>query len=227
MFVRDVVLSPIESVSPQDSVAHACRRLEETGLTHLPVVEEGRLVGVVSRHLLSPFCRTPQAEGRKVAHLMAPPPLSVGLHTLVEEAAALMLGQEYNFLGVVDQQGKLTGIVTRDALFVELCHFLGLDETNTRFTVILRDQPGELARLAEVVRRHGGNITHLVLHPAWRARENPRLVMRVTVKAPGELARALAQEGFPVVDAINFANGRRIGSVQGLSALPPLEEGSQ
>lgn len=46
--VREVVSSPVFSVSPQHSIEDAMRVMSEKHIRHLPVLEEGRMVGLVS-----------------------------------------------------------------------------------------------------------------------------------------------------------------------------------
>jgi CBS domain-containing protein len=46
---RDMMTADPDTVGPETSVREAARRIHETGHNRLPVVEDGRLVGVVTR----------------------------------------------------------------------------------------------------------------------------------------------------------------------------------
>jgi CBS domain-containing protein len=46
---RDMMTANPKTVAPEDSVQEAARRIHDTGHNRLPVVEDGRLVGVVTR----------------------------------------------------------------------------------------------------------------------------------------------------------------------------------
>ena len=46
---RDMMSADPETVDPDTSIQEAARRIHETGHNRLPVVEDGRLVGVVTR----------------------------------------------------------------------------------------------------------------------------------------------------------------------------------
>ena len=46
--VRDVMSAPVQTAAPDDSVATCMARMTEGRLRHLPVLDEGRLVGLVS-----------------------------------------------------------------------------------------------------------------------------------------------------------------------------------
>ena len=71
---RDVMTAPVEVVAPGDDLPVAARRMLEGGHKRLPVVEGGRVVGVVSRHdLLRPFHRPDEAIAADIDDLLADP----------------------------------------------------------------------------------------------------------------------------------------------------------
>ena len=56
---RDVMSTPVETVSPDEDLHVAARRMIERGVKRLPVVEAARLVGIVSRNdLIRVFARS-------------------------------------------------------------------------------------------------------------------------------------------------------------------------
>lgn len=136
--VRDVMTSPVITVSPEDTLEHVARTMLERGVSAVPVVEEdGRLVGIVceedffAREHPIPFTafRAPQLFGHwvppegleeiyelgrtvKAKEIMRPPEVTVTEDTTVSEAARLMLETGREHLPVV-RDGKVVGIVTR------------------------------------------------------------------------------------------------------------------
>jgi acetoin utilization protein AcuB len=114
MFVRQIMTRRVVTVSPDTTLAEARRLLDEHRFRHLPVLVNGRLVGIISdRDLRS----AAGANGRQTAvgGLMTPKPFTVSSDTRVEEAARLMLDCRIGGLPVVDGH-ELVGIVTGDDL---------------------------------------------------------------------------------------------------------------
>lgn len=71
---RDVMTAPVDVVAPGDDLAAAARRMLERGHKRLPVVDGGRVVGVVSRHdVLRPFHRPDHAVAADIDRLLADP----------------------------------------------------------------------------------------------------------------------------------------------------------
>ncbi len=119
--------SPI-TASPDDSVRKLVDFFEKFGFHHLPVVENGHLLGIVSdrdvlRHV-SPFVgminerhQDSSTLDRRAHQVMSRRPITVEAGAAIGEAAALMLEHHISCLPVIDGEGRLLGIVTtRDLL---------------------------------------------------------------------------------------------------------------
>ncbi len=115
--------SPVASVSPQETLDGVYNILRKARLSCLAVVENEKLVGVVSRtdllregrrmtsesansrHVLLEF------EGKSVAEIMTPKPAAVGLETSLSEAAKIMVERSVHRVFVTDSD-KLAGVVS-------------------------------------------------------------------------------------------------------------------
>lgn len=93
---RELMTSPVQTVAPTDDLASAARLMLEKHLKRLPVVADGRLVGIVARHdLLRPFARTDGEIAEEVATLLADPMRSPDGHQVtfsVRDGVVLLNG---------------------------------------------------------------------------------------------------------------------------------------
>jgi CBS domain-containing protein len=93
----DLMTTPVYSVTPGESLSSAARELARRGVRRLLVVDEGKLVGVVSRRdLLSVFRRSDEDIQREVLHdvlmrTLWAAPEAVGVR--VEEGVVTMVGR--------------------------------------------------------------------------------------------------------------------------------------
>lgn len=119
--VREVMTRNPIAVRPEDDLALARQIMLWAGVRHLPVVRDGRLVGMLSdRDLLQAsselgFARARTMPVSKASRQEIP---SVGPHDPVEDAAAKMVSEGIDGLPVLDH-GKLVGIVTTTDLLLE------------------------------------------------------------------------------------------------------------
>jgi acetoin utilization protein AcuB len=157
------------TITPETSFPDAFRILRDKGIRHLPVVDKnGSLVGVVARmdllHAspskatsLSLFELTYLLANLHVRQVMSSPPITVSEDDPLEEAARVMVEKKVGCLPVM-REGDLVGLITETDIFQAFVEILGGEEASLRVTVRVPDVRGELARVAGVIARHGGNI---------------------------------------------------------------------
>jgi acetoin utilization protein AcuB len=124
---------------------------------HLPVVEDGRLVGILSDRDLRPVLLSPGLARARVRELMSEDLTTVGPDAPLEEAASLLVVKKIGCLPVV-AQGRLVGIVTETDLLAVLVELLGLLTQSTRLDVGVAGGPDAYERIVEIIRGHDGRI---------------------------------------------------------------------
>jgi CBS domain-containing membrane protein len=130
MKVKDIMSADVITLIEDETLAHAKRCMDRGRIRHLPVVRDGRLVGLVThRDLLaasfSIFAEVEPAEQRRifvtvpVAEAMHRDVVTVGPDDSVAHAARILLDNKYGCLPVVGPESELVGIVT-EADFLRL-----------------------------------------------------------------------------------------------------------
>ena len=125
--VRDIMTSPAITISPDATLPMANAVMKEKQIRHLPVVEKGRLVGMVSRGDLreasiSASINADQYElhfmlnNLTVGKLMTRKVRTITADAHVVAAADLMTEYKIAGLPVVDADGAVVGIVTESDL---------------------------------------------------------------------------------------------------------------
>ncbi|MDA8137356.1 MAG: DUF190 domain-containing protein [Desulfobacteraceae bacterium] len=135
--VRDAMTPDPKSISIEGSLSEAARLLLSSIFTGLPVVDSnGRPVGVLTQGDLIRKGRMPlrlgllaesdqdrlqavlaQLAGRRADEAMSAPAITVGIDQPLAEAVDLMLERQVKRLPVVDEQGRLKGMLSRLDIF--------------------------------------------------------------------------------------------------------------
>ena len=120
--VKDYMSPAPETLTPEDHLLNADLRIRRAGVRHLPVVSDGRLVGILSerdvrRHGASILYSTPEDynktfEQTLVGKVMIRDVTTIGPDAALGEATALLHSQRLGCLPVMDGQ-QLVGIITR------------------------------------------------------------------------------------------------------------------
>jgi len=109
--VGDLMSFPVVSVLPDCSMQEAARILREKGCTGLPVVENGHLVGIISRRDFRKIRKESQMTA-PVKAFMTPRVMTIHPGKSPMQAAQLMVKHDVGRLPVV-KDDQLIGIVTR------------------------------------------------------------------------------------------------------------------
>lgn len=133
MYVREWMSPDPVTVEIDTTVRQARDLLTDHGFRHLPVIDSGRLVGILSDRDVAISARALRAavrdnavedlldDARTVEAVMSPGPHVVGPDAAVEEAARLMVSRRVSALPVVDPDDSLVGIITAvDCLLASL-----------------------------------------------------------------------------------------------------------
>jgi len=130
MSVADLMTTDVVTLTEDETLALAQRCMARGRIRHLPVVREGKLVGLIThRDLLaasfSIFAEVKASEQRRifdtvrVVELMHRDVVMVSPGLAVSKAARILLENKYGCLPVVDDEQRLQGIVT-EADFLRL-----------------------------------------------------------------------------------------------------------
>jgi acetoin utilization protein AcuB len=128
LLIRDWLKSPLYTVKPRDSVAHARALLAEYRINQLPVVRDQRLIGLVTDRDLRDAPETvavalaitgkgsesvlPDPAEIHVEDVMTANVLTLGPEDTVERAAEVMIAERIGSLPIVEKR-RLVGILTR------------------------------------------------------------------------------------------------------------------
>lgn len=125
--VRNWMSSPVITVTPKTHLADARRIMNAENIRTLPVVENGKLVGIVTRRglLRIDFSTLIGPEGQAGADLkdelieaiMTKAPITTPQNALMPKAARSMMENKITALPVLSDKGELIGILTSTDIF--------------------------------------------------------------------------------------------------------------
>jgi acetoin utilization protein AcuB len=200
MLVRDIMRSPVVTISPNTTLQDAYRIITEKGIRHLPVLDEGKLIGIVTdrdlRLATSALSSFPFPPESQVEGVMRRSPLTADPMDPVEDAARVMRERKIGCLPVMSD-GQLLGIITGIDLLDALMRLTGVDKPSGRLEVRLTDHPGELARLTGFLSRRDVNVHSILTYPDGP--DHVRVVLRIGSIEDRRIAHDLRGSEFEVL----------------------------
>ncbi len=218
MIVRNWMCRNPMTVPSDTLVSEAKRLLSENNLHALPVVDAGRLRGLVTRANLlrtGHFVLRTQSEAEidyfltrlKVKDIMVRNPATVQSSDTMEHC--LRKGQELGVaqFPVVDGE-NVVGVISANEIFRLAAHFLGAWERRSGVTLApVRFGPGVLGRIADVAEAAGAALQ--AIYPIGQPGPDgeasfpeKKVIVRFHAPEAGAVARALETAGFPVIETV-------------------------
>jgi acetoin utilization protein AcuB len=162
---------PVITVQPNTPITKVHELMTHEKIQQTPVVKNGKLVGIISEKDIlkaypSPVTSlavweiTSLLEKITVKDIMVAKVLTVAEDTPIEDAARMMVDNQISSLPVMRNK-ELVGIITKSDLFRIMFEMLGARKPGVRFSVLLPNQPGQLAQLTQAIYEKGGTILAL------------------------------------------------------------------
>jgi acetoin utilization protein AcuB len=113
MIVRKFMTSDPLTISPDENVNDAFHLLLEHRVRQAPVIEDGKLIGIVTdRDLRTALFQTYVESDLTVGDVMRAGPVTISEDADIKEAARIICEHKFNALPVVSTTGDLVGIIT-------------------------------------------------------------------------------------------------------------------
>jgi len=181
MFVRDWMSAPAITLGPDATASSALAFLEKRKIRRVPVVEGGKLVGIVTKSDLLGAGKNHAVHGvTTVANVMTKKPFTVQQDDTLETAAQLMLGKKISGVPVLDVD-RVVGIITESDLFRALCGMLGIGERGARVLMTVRDD-------ADLLQNIRGRLNGLSVRSLVTVHDPSRNVWEVVMRVRGRAA---------------------------------------
>jgi len=173
MLVRNWMHHPPVTVKADSPLQEAVELLAKYEIHLLPVVDGDQLTGVITHldikrasasevfsledpNLASSISRI------KVRAIMNKKPVTIADDNTIEEAAVLFFVHNISGAPVVNQTGKIVGVITKNDIFRAVISLTGIKKKGIQFGLKLQDRPGAIKEITDLIREHGGRISSIL-----------------------------------------------------------------
>ncbi len=210
MLVKNRMTRQPITIAPTAKVDEAAALMKQHGIRRLPVLDDGKLVGIVTDADLmrvSPSAATTLSRYEinsllakiAVRDVMQKSVISVNEGAPIEEAALLMSRNRIGGLPVTSDVGTVVGVITETDIFDAFVDIMGLEEGKTRFTIEVDDKVGVVSDIAGIFAEAGYNIDSFVT--CRKAAGKYDIIVRGSFPEVDALKAKLAEHGYKVTQA--------------------------
>lgn len=208
MLAKDYMTRNMVTAHPDDLLIDVRKGMQEQGLRHIPVVEDEKLVGIVSLTTLrdaGPSKATDLSiheihyvlSKMKIRDVMKKKVITCGPEDHVEDVAKIMQEKRIGAVPVVEN-GRLLGMLTNDDMFQILMRILGMDTPGKRITLEMDSGRGELlVDIVKTVKNAGKFIKSLLSiespHPGRQT-----VILHLDGSDMDQVVESLKNQGFDI-----------------------------
>ncbi|MDD4801889.1 MAG: CBS and ACT domain-containing protein [Syntrophomonas sp.] len=213
MKVRDRMSENVKTVGMDTNINEAFLLMKESNIRRLPIVEKGKVVGIVTLSDLNqaaPSSATTLSI-HELNYLLAKTRIkdivskkqkviTIKPDDYIENAAKIMRKYRVSGLPVVEND-QLIGIVTETDIFDAFIDILGVKKTHTRIDFYTEDRPGTIATITGIVSAKGINILNTVVYYD-ESKNKYKMILRLEDLECAGVADELKKAGYEVESVI-------------------------
>jgi acetoin utilization protein AcuB len=194
-----MVKDPV-TVTPQTEVREAIGLMRQHSIRHLPVVEGGKFIGLVTASGLRELFLPSMVETIHLREVMIQQPITIGPDTHIDTAARLIHENKIGGLPVVVGR-RLVGILTVSDILKAFIDIMGVLQSSSRLDVELAERAGAFEEASRIIAAHGAEIISVGIQE--RPRGGRVYFFRLAKCDTVPIIKSLEQQGHSVIAAMD------------------------
>lgn len=158
MLTIDLINTNIPRLQLKDSVSKALRLIADFRVTHLPVVEDDKFLGLISEDDL-----LDQEQPKMPVKLMQETFIQASVHDNEHFLNAVTCSNQFEttVVPVVNEENELMGVITTDILLKTLGNFAGTNEIGGIIVLEMERSQFSISEISRIVESNDATILHL------------------------------------------------------------------
>jgi acetoin utilization protein AcuB len=217
MFVSRSMTPKVITIDKEASIFDAQEIMAQHTIRHLPVVDdENRLIGIVTdrdirsalptnifKVLEDPFNVKEKLKTMKIQDVMTQNPFTISPSDTIQDALLLIQQKRVGAFPVVDNEGKLKGILSVRDLLRAFTNVLGIGEPGTLLCVLVEEKIGQLKKIVDAITEENISFGSILVARYWE--ENKRAVFPyLLTQNIARVKKKLKDMGYTLLDPMDW-----------------------
>jgi len=216
MFVSRSMTRRVITVNPDTTIFEAQELMGAHGIRHLPVVDSGgKLIGIVTdRDLRSALPYRFFKEGISPADkegfqnltvndIMTRKVIAIPPSYTIQDALLVIQNSRVGALPVVDEEGRLKGIISVRDLLRAFINVLGIGQPGTLLCILMEEKVGQLKKIVDAITEMGVSFGSVLVARYWDERKRAVFPYLLTQNV-AQVKRKLTEMGYELLDPMQW-----------------------
>ncbi len=210
MIVEDVMVVKPFTIKKDKSLIDAQKTMVKHSIRHLPVVEKGKLIGIITESDIRGAFLNNKTTGKldhdprnmKIETFMTLNPMTVSKETNIEDAALMIYQNKIGALPVV-AKGKLVGIISIMDMLGLFVDMMGILHSSSRIDVAVGSNEKDLKKVTKIITDHDLNIVSVGIASDEYDCKKEVYAFRLDLCETKTVVDEIEQAGFKVMAALD------------------------
>lgn len=216
MFVSRSMTREVITVDPDKTVFDAQDLMAQNKIRHLPVVDANqKLIGIVTDrdirsalpyNFIKDACSPEQREeicALTVKDIMTRDPISISPTYTIQDALLMIQNSRVGALPVVDDEGKLSGILSVRDLLRAFINVLGIGEPGTLLCILVKEKVGQLKIIVDAITEENISFGSVLVARYWEEDKRAVFTYLLTLNV-AHVKKKLERLGFTLLDPMEW-----------------------
>ncbi|MBW2439757.1 MAG: CBS domain-containing protein [Deltaproteobacteria bacterium] len=216
MFVSRSMTREVITVDPDKTVFDAQDLMAQNKIRHLPVVDANqKLIGIVTDrdirsalpyNFIKDACSPEQREeicALTVKDIMTRDPISISPTYTIQDALLMIQNSRVGALPVVDDEGKLSGILSVRDLLRAFINVLGIGEPGTLLCILVKEKVGQLKKIVDAITEENISFGSVLVARYWEEDKRAVFTYLLTLNV-AHVKKKLERLGFTLLDPMEW-----------------------
>ncbi len=216
MFIDKSMTTGVVTIGEDEGILAGREIMAEHGFRHLPVVDKNNtLIGIVTdRDIRSamPSTFVDEEEGKKerehisqlkIKDIMTTNPITLSPTNTLEDALLLMQKMRVGAFPVVDQRGRVVGIISIRDLLGAFINVLGIEEPGMLLCILVEEKVGEMKKIVDAITEERISFGSILVARYWEEGKRAVFPYLLTTNV-AHVKRKLIGLGFTLIDPMEW-----------------------
>ncbi len=212
MHVKEIMSKNPVTIGPQAKLRSVHNLMRANDVRHIPVVKNGKLIGIVSERdmryamipKIIPGKKVPRGwnlDHLKVIDIMTKETLTISQNAHVEDAAKIIYGNRIGALPVMDAN-KMVGIISLMDLLGVFIEMMGILQKSSRIDILMSKSQANLDKASNLIKKNNGHIISVGISPYPKNSKKSLYLFRLESCNIKPIVKDIKNAGFKVTSSM-------------------------
>ncbi len=180
MFVIERMATDLITIGPDLTIGEAKKIMSENSIRHLPVIDDkGLLIGIVTdRDMRDAMPSTLKKKADyektletiknyKIQDIMTRDLLTIYPYYTIQDTLLVIQKKKVGALPVVDEEGRLKGILSTRDLLTAFVNVMGIDEPGSLLCILVEDKRGQMKKVIDIITEENISLGSVLTAKSW------------------------------------------------------------